>query len=118
MAPIKHLQRTTLQEVEIDGVIVPEGSRVLVGYGAANTDPAAFAAPRTFSLARADGQPHVAFGRGKHFCLGAPLARLEGRVALECLLNRLPGLELGSEHPPERAAALSVFTFARLPLRF
>jgi len=118
MAPIKHLQRTTLQPVEIDGVIVPPGSRLLVGYGAANADPAVFAEPRQFSLDRADEQPHLAFGRGKHFCLGAPLARLEGRLALECLLDRQPGLELGSEHPPERTAALSVFTFARLPLRF
>ena len=118
MAPIKHLQRTALQQLEIDGVIVPQGSRLLVGYGAANADPAVFAEPRQFNLDRADEQPHLAFGRGKHFCLGAPLARLEGRVALECLLDRLPGLELGSERPPERTAALSVFTFARLPLRF
>jgi cytochrome P450 len=118
MAPIKHLQRTALTDVEIDGVMVPQGARVFVGYGAANTDPQVFAAPREFTPGRADEQPHLAFGRGKHFCLGAPLARLEARVALECLLDRLPGLELSSTRPPERRAALSVFTLARLPLRF
>jgi cytochrome P450 len=118
MAPIKHLQRTALKDVEIDGVMVPKGARVFVGYGAANTDPEAFAAPREFTPGRADEQAHLAFGRGKHFCLGAPLARLEARLALECLLDRLPGLELSSTDPPERRAALSVFTFARLPVRF
>ena len=118
MAPIKHLQRTALTDVEIDGVMVPQGARVFVGYGAANTDPEAFAAPREFTPGRADEQAHLAFGRGKHFCLGAPLARLEARLALECLLDRLPGLGLSSTHPPEHRAALSVFTFARLPLRF
>ena len=116
-APIKHLQRTAREDVVIDGVTVPAGARLLVGYAAANTDPAAFADPLEFRLDHSAEEPHVAFGRGKHFCLGAPLARLEARIGLECLLDRFPGLALDPTDPPSRARALSVFTFARLPLR-
>jgi cytochrome P450 len=116
-APIKHLQRTAREEVVIDGVTIPAGARLLVGYAAANADPAAFADPLEFRLDRSGEEPHVAFGRGKHFCLGAPLARLEARIGLECLLDRFPGLALDAGDPPSRARALSVFTFARLPLR-
>ncbi|HEX5195332.1 MAG TPA: cytochrome P450 [Solirubrobacteraceae bacterium] len=116
-APIKHLQRTALEDVLIDGVTVPAGARLLVGYAAANADPAAFADPLEFRLDRSAEEPHLAFGRGKHFCLGAPLARLEARIGLECLLDRFPGLALDPADPPSRARALSVLTFARLPLR-
>jgi cytochrome P450 len=117
MAPIKHLQRTARTDVVIDGVRVPKGARLLIGYGAANADPEAFEEPMDFRLDRSGDQPHLAFGRGKHFCLGAPLARLEGRLALERLLDTLPGLRLDPARPPERARALSVYTFAKLPLR-
>jgi cytochrome P450 len=117
MAPIKHLQRTARADVVIDGVRVPEGARLLVGFGAANADPDVFAEPLRFRLDRTGEQPHVAFGRGKHFCLGAPLARLEARLALHALLDILPGLGLDPARAPERARALSVYTFDRLPLR-
>lgn len=116
MAPIKHLQRTATTDVVIDGVRVPEGARLLIGYGAANADPEVFVDPLEFRVDRAGEQSHVAFGRGKHFCLGAPLARLEARLAVECLLDTLPGLELDPGDPPVRARALSVYTFERLPL--
>jgi cytochrome P450 len=116
MAPIKHLTRTATQDVEIDGVVVPKGARVMVGFGAANTDSKHFSEPLRFDLTRSDGSNHVAFGRGTHFCLGAPLARLEGRIALECLLERVPDLRLSSSSSPRRARALSVYAFSELPL--
>lgn len=118
MAPIKHLTRTATADIEIDGVVVPEGARVLVGFGPANTDPDHFPDPLRFDLHRTTESPHVAFGRGTHFCLGAPLARLEGRVALECLLDRVPELRLSATGSPRRAKALSVYSFSRLPLSY
>jgi cytochrome P450 len=102
-APIKHLQRTARQDVVIDGVAIPAGARLLVGFAAANADPAAFSAPLEFRLDRSGDEPHLAFGRGKHFCLGAPLARLEAQIALEHLFDRFPRLELDPSDPPSRA---------------
>ena len=115
MAPIKHLQRIALEDVTIDGIAVPAGATILVGYGAANVDPTVFAAPLEFDLEREDAR-HLAFGHGKHFCLGAPLARLEGTLAIEALLDHFPHLGLDPDDQPERVAALSVFSFSRLPV--
>ena len=116
MAPIKHLTRTVTEDVELEGVTIPKGARILVGFGAANTDPEHFPDPLAFDLDRPTNPPHLAFGRGTHFCLGAPLARLEARIALECLLDRVPELRLSAGDRPQRARALSVYAFARLPL--
>lgn len=91
VSPIVNMQRTATQDVEIDGVVIPEGDSVLLLYGAANRDPEVFADPETFDVTRRRN-PHLAFGAGPHFCLGASLARLEIRIALEELLTRLPRL--------------------------
>jgi cytochrome P450 len=69
---------------------------VIAILGAANRDPARFPEPGTVDLDRQDNQP-VAFGRGSHYCLGAPLARLETEIALATLLRRLPGLRLAGD---------------------
>lgn len=84
--------RSTTESVTIDGVTIPAGARLLLRLGAANHDPAQFAHPDHFDLDRAGQGRHLAFGWGIHFCLGAPLARLEGRIALETLLHHLPNL--------------------------
>ncbi|GGO87990.1 cytochrome P450 family protein [Wenjunlia tyrosinilytica] len=90
------LFRYTLDDVEVGGVTIPRGSRVLIVLGAANRDPRRFPHPDLFDIGRQDN-PHVAFGHGAHFCLGARLARLEGRVAIGSLLKRFPDLRLAVE---------------------
>jgi cytochrome P450 len=81
--------RITTREVELGGVTIPAAAVLCVNLGAANRDPERFGCPAHFDAGREDSDAHLAFGRGRHFCLGAPLARLETRVALEVLLGRL-----------------------------
>ncbi|MFE6288264.1 cytochrome P450 [Streptomyces sp. NPDC057877] len=86
--------RFTTEPVTIGGTVIPGGGElVLVALADANRDPARFAAPGRFDISR-DARGHVAFGHGIHYCLGAPLARLEARIALGTLLGRCPGLAL------------------------
>jgi len=85
--------RFTSEPVEIGGVTIPAGEVVLVSLSSVNRDEARFADPARFDIDRRD-TPHLAFGHGIHFCLGAPLARLEGQVAFEQMLSRLPDLAL------------------------
>jgi cytochrome P450 len=86
--------RLTTREVELGGVAIPAGAVICVNLGAAGRDPERFACPARFDPRREDADAHLAFGRGRHFCLGAPLARLEARVALEVLLGRLGPLSV------------------------
>jgi nocardicin N-oxygenase len=85
--------RVATEDVELSGVVIPAGDAVLVSPQAANRDPAYFDDPAELRLDRPDNQ-HMAFGAGMHHCLGAPLARMELRVAFERLLDALPGLRL------------------------
>ncbi|APH71860.1 cytochrome P450 [Aquibium oceanicum] len=97
-APLHMFTRYAYETVEIEpGVVVPPGESVGLLLGAANSDPAAFVDPRRFDPDRPD-QKNVSFGAGIHFCIGAPLARLEMQVALKVLFERLPGLSLAQ--PP------------------
>jgi cytochrome P450 len=91
--------RIVANPVEVGGTILEPGERVFVLFSAANHDATSFAEPERFNPQRENGGRHVGFGAGIHFCLGAPLARLEMRVALERLNARLPGLRL--EHNQE-----------------
>ncbi len=101
-APLHMFTRYALQDVEVDGVSLCQGDRVGLLLGAANRDPTVFAEPDRLELSRKPN-PHVAFGAGIHFCVGAPLARVELRVALGVLFRRLPGLAI-SEPPRYRDA--------------
>jgi cytochrome P450 len=87
-------QRATTCAVDFHGTTIPEGDVVLVGYLAANHDPAVFPDPERFDPDRTNLGDHLAFGRGIHFCPGASLARMEARLALEALSARLEGYEL------------------------
>jgi cytochrome P450 PksS len=83
--------RTARETVTIAGVAIPKGAMVLAGLGSANRDEMRFPDPDRLDLTR-DGARHLAFGMGIHFCVGAPLARLEARIALPALFRRFPAL--------------------------
>jgi cytochrome P450 len=101
-APLHLFTRYALEDVEIAGLRLAQGDRIGLLLGAANRDPKVFPAPARLDPRRSPN-PHVSFGAGIHFCVGAPLARLEMRVALPILIERLPGLSL-AEAPRYRDA--------------
>src|SRR5208282_6067184 len=100
--PLHLFQRHALEGAEFEGVRLKRGDRIGLLLGAANRDPARFPHPNAFDGSRAPN-PHVSFGAGIHFCVGAPLARLELMTALPILFARLPGLRL-AEPPRYRDA--------------
>ncbi|MEV4471018.1 cytochrome P450 [Nonomuraea salmonea] len=92
--PVQHATpRIALEDINIDGMTIPAGSRVILKIAAANRDPEIFAEPHRLILDRT-GPTHLAFGHGIHHCLGAPLGRLEARIAINTMLTRLPDLQL------------------------
>src|SRR5207247_2406172 len=98
-SPVQRTARITTTDVEVDGRTLAKGSMVVAAIGAANRDPAHFPDPDRLDITRRDNR-HIAFGFGIHFCLGAPLARLEGQIALGTLLRERPGL--AGDAPPSR----------------
>jgi len=96
--PVKGDFRLTRTTTELAGVRIPAGTVVMVLPGAANRDPARFDDPHTFHVDRANAREHVAFGRGVHTCPGGPLARIEGRVAIERFLDRTTTLTVDDSH--------------------
>lgn len=91
--------RRCTADVELGGKILKAGDTVRVGLGAANRDPAAFEEPDRFDIHRRMQSPILSFGTGPHFCFGSALARYEGHLAIEAILDRIPGLELVTTHP-------------------
>ena len=106
-------ERTATTTVEVGGVVVEEGQKVAALLGAANRDPAVFAEPDRFDVAR-DPNPHLAFGAGVHFCLGAPLARMELVESVQALFGRFPRLALAGE--PESRGTFVLRGFRRVPV--
>jgi cytochrome P450 len=96
--PVQYAPRIAMEDVAIDGVTIGRGEQAVVLIGAANRDPAAFTDPDRFDITRGESR-HLAFGLGIHFCLGAPLARLQGEVAFATMARRLHGLRLLTERP-------------------
>jgi cytochrome P450 len=91
--PLSLFERWVLEPVEVDGIVLDRGQEVALLFGSANRDPAAFERADELDLAR-DPNPFLSFGAGIHYCLGAPLAKLELGIAFERLLRRVPRLEL------------------------
>ncbi|TFV79117.1 cytochrome P450 [Blastococcus sp. CT_GayMR19] len=112
------LTRFALEDLEIGGVRIPRGDMVLLSIAAADRDPRRFSDPDRLDVgAQAPG--HLAFGHGMHYCLGAPLARLEGQIAFPALLTRLPGLALAAQEVELRWTGGGVFRSLRaLPVTF
>ncbi|WP_037601139.1 cytochrome P450 [Streptacidiphilus rugosus] len=94
--PLQMFERWVLDDVEVGGQLIPRGSEIALLFGSANRDPERFADPDRLDLGRADN-PHITFGAGIHFCLGAPLARLELAESFGALLRLAPDLALASE---------------------
>ncbi|MGW0547355.1 cytochrome P450 [Streptomyces altiplanensis] len=94
--PLQLFERWVLDDIEVGGVTIPRGSEVALLFGSANRDPAAFDRPDELDLGRTDN-PHVSLGAGIHYCLGAPLARLELAASFGELLRRAPDMRLAEE---------------------
>ncbi|WP_431679113.1 cytochrome P450 [Kitasatospora sp. KL5] len=94
--PLQMFERWVLEDIEVGGTVIPRGSEVALLFGSANRDPERFADPDRLDIGRTDN-PHITFGAGIHFCLGAPLARLELNESYGALLRRAPGLRLVRE---------------------
>jgi cytochrome P450 len=116
-SPFRYNLRHTPEPTQLRGIDIPAGAAVLLLWGAANRDPAEREAPDELRLDRAAPRHHLAFGRGIHLCVGAPLARLEATVILREILARTSLLQLDAEEAPVREPSLVVRRFARLPLR-
>jgi cytochrome P450 len=99
-SPAQGLFRTVTRDVELGGVTLHAGAKLMVHFGSANRDERAFAGADRLDPDRPELARHVAFGKGIHFCIGAPLARLELRIALPLLVERLPGLRLAGGATP------------------
>jgi cytochrome P450 len=114
-SPAQGLFRRTTQEVAIGGAVIPAGARVMAHFASANRDDTVFAEPEAYCPGRGEIAKHLAFGKGIHFCIGAPLARVELRIALPMLLRRLPGLRPG-EGERVREPVFFARGFASLPV--
>ncbi|MFD5946413.1 cytochrome P450 [Streptomyces collinus] len=94
--PLQLFERWVLDEIEIDGTTIPRGAEIAMLFGSANHDPAVFHNPSDLDLTRADN-PHISFSAGIHYCIGAPLARIELAASMGALLERAPTLRLAAE---------------------
>ncbi|KND34079.1 cytochrome P450 [Streptomyces acidiscabies] len=94
--PLQLFERWVLDDIEIDGVTVPRGAEVALLFGAANHDPAVFSDPERLDLRRTDN-PHISFSAGIHYCIGAPLARIELAASMAALLEKAPTLHRARE---------------------
>jgi cholest-4-en-3-one 26-monooxygenase len=117
-SPFVRMQRTLLQDHELHGTTLKEGDKIVVLYPAANRDPRVWERPRAFDIRRSFEKPALSFGYGKHYCLGASLARLEMKVFLERVLTRLPDLRLAEDAGAVVKPSAFLRGLARLPVCF
>jgi cholest-4-en-3-one 26-monooxygenase len=115
VSPVIYMRRTATRDVELHGKKIAENDKVVMCYPAANRDPRVFDAPDRFDIAR-DPNPHVAFGYGPHFCLGANLARMEIQCMFDELLRRVPDIHVSG--PVRRLRSTVVSSIKSLPVSF
>ncbi|ATB43207.1 cytochrome P450 hydroxylase [Cystobacter fuscus] len=111
-------RRIAKEELDLAGTHFPKGEPMMLGLASANRDPARFAHPEVFDITRPDADKHIAFGKGIHICIGAPLARMEGQIAFETLIRRLPELRLAVASEELHWSNSLLRGFAQLPVLF
>ncbi len=116
-SPVWRLIRTTTTDVTIEGVTIPADSLVFGWLASANRDERQFPEPERFDITRTPNR-HIAFGHGIHFCIGAPLSRLETSIALPMMVEQLPDLHVVHDQPLELFEGRVLFGFKRLPITF
>jgi cytochrome P450 len=116
-SPVWRLLRTTTADVTMEGVTIPANSVVFVWLASANRDERQFSDPERFDIMRNPNR-HIAFGHGIHFCIGAPLSRLETSIALPMIINQLPDMHVVHEKPLELLEGRILFGFKQLPVTF
>lgn len=114
--PFVRMRRTATQDVELHGKTIKEGDEIIMLYPAANRDPRAYDRPDEFDVRRKAERPTLSFGYGKHFCIGASLARLETRVAVSEVLRRLPDIRLEPGTEPTKASSCFVRSLTSVPI--
>jgi cytochrome P450 len=112
-SPLQLFERTATEDVEVGGITVGKGQKIAALLGSANHDPAVFVAPESLDVGRTEN-PHITFGAGVHFCIGAPLARVELQASFGALLDRTSSIELGGE--PVRRPEFVIRGLAELPV--
>ena len=116
-SPFRYLMRSVPRDTALGSVTIPAGATALLLWGAANRDADVFERPDEVNLRRKVPRRHVAFGRGIHHCVGAPLARLEAHTVLTVLLERTSSITLDPEQAPRWVNSLLVRRHERLPVR-
>jgi cytochrome P450 len=114
-SPVQSVFRTAKEDVEIGGTLVEKGSGIFLMVGSANRDSAKFENPDAFDITREEND-HVTFGEGIHYCLGAPLARLEAAVAFDTVLNRFPHLKLDGDPQLDYKTSFFIRGLKSLPM--
>jgi cytochrome P450 len=114
-SPLQYFERTAINECEISGVTVKQGQKIVSLLGSANRDESVFEKADQFDVSR-QPNPHIGFGAGIHFCVGAPLARLEMSISLPLLIKRIPNLNLAQE--PQRRPAFSLRGYTKVMANF
>lgn len=114
-SPVQLTSRVATEDLELEGEQIRAGQAIVVAIGGANRDPEVFAQPDRLDIERVDAGKHLSFSLGIHHCLGAALARLEGKVAFEELTRRFPDLRLAG--PPERSPLLVLRGYEQIPVR-
>jgi cytochrome P450 len=116
-SPFRYQMRSVLKDTTLGGVDIPAEATILLLFSAANRDDAEFERPDEVDLQRQFPRRHMAFGHGIHYCVGAPLARLEARVVLTVLLDRTSNITLDPENSPRWVSSLMVRRHEQLPVR-
>lgn len=114
-SPLQYFERTAINECEIGGVAIKKGQKIVSLLGSANRDETVFESADSFNISR-QPNPHIGFGAGIHFCVGAPLARLEMSISLPLLIQRFPNLMLARE--PQRRPAFSLRGYTEVMANF